>query len=325
VSVAAASRSRGFTLLEMMAVIALTAVVLTAAADYYVDLSRAGSEAVEKIQGTRRAARLLDRLAHEIEGSVLIVKPPELDPIRHPWLFLAEADDASAGAQRVKFVTRSHRPTSEAIREQDLAVVSYVAEDDGDGGIVLWRTASPHLPEELDLSFPRDERDGAQILSEDLAAFGMLFLTEDGEWVARFDSSTLLQSGQLPRAAEIELAFLEQDDLGDWVEGTRYRRRVVLPVRPLDIEAEIEASGELPPGEQQDEDETGDKEGDGEGGGDAGGGEGEASVGDCLNTVPPALLSRVPDPQMTILESMRDQPLTNELRALASQFGVTCP
>ena len=266
-SVGATSRSRGFTLLEMMAVIALTALVLTAATDFYLDLSRAGSEAVEQIQGRRRAARLLDRLARELEGSVLVVKPAARDPIRHPWLFLAEADDTSAGAQRVKFVTRSHRPTSDALQEQDLAVVSYVAEDDGDGGLVLWRTASPHLPEELDLSFPRGERDGAQILSEDLAAFGLLFLTEDGEWVARFDSSTLLQSGQLPRAAEIELAFLEQDDLGDWVEGTRYRRRVVLPLRALDIEAELEAADELLPG-GSDPDDPADGDDDGSGNGD---------------------------------------------------------
>ena len=319
-SVAATSRSRGFTLLEMMAVIALTALVLTAAADYYVDLSRAGSEAVEKIQGTRRAARLLDRLAHELEGSVLVVKPPELDPIRHPWLFLAEADDTSAGAQRVKFVTRSHRPASDALREQDLAVVSYVAEDDGDGGIVLWRSASPHLPEELDLSFPR-EGDGAQILSEDLAVFGLLFLTEDGEWVARFDSSTLLQSGQLPRAAEIELAFLEQDDLGDWVEGRRYRRRVVLPLRALDIEAEIEASGELL-GKERDEDETDDEEEDGEGD------DNVVTIEDCLNEVPAAraLIGQIPPdlPESAIL-SDTSLPLTDELRALARKFGIECP
>jgi prepilin-type N-terminal cleavage/methylation domain-containing protein len=260
----ATARSQGFTLLEMLAVIALTALVLTAAADYYVDLSRAGNEATEKIRDTRRAARLLDRLAHEIEGTVLVVKPPELDPIRHPWLFLAEADDTSEGAQRVKFVTRSHRPPSDTLRQQDLAVVSYVAEDDGDGGMVLWRTASPHLPEELDLSFPRDELDGAQILSEDLAAFGLQFLTEDGEWVARFASSTLLQSGQLPRAAEIELAFLEEDDLGDWVEGTRYRRRVVLPLRPLDIEAELEAAEGLRAGREGDEEGDGDDDGSGD-------------------------------------------------------------
>lgn len=321
----ATARSRGFTLLEMLAVIALTALVLTAAADYYVDLSRASTEAVENIRHTRRAARLLDRLAHELEGTVLVVKPAEMDPVEHPWLFLAEADDTSAGAQRVKFVTRSHRAPAEALREQDLALVSYVAEDDGDGGLVLWRAASPHLPERRDLSFPRDDRDGAQILSEGLAAFGLRFLTEDGEWVARFDSSGLVESSQLPRAAEIELAFLEQDELGDWVEGPRYRRRVVLPVRPLDLEAEIEAGEDLLAAKNPEkEDEATDDKGEGDGeGGEAG--KGGVTVGDCLNVAPPAVLSRIPDPQMAILESMRDQPLTDELRALGSQFGVQCP
>jgi prepilin-type N-terminal cleavage/methylation domain-containing protein len=326
VSAADTSRSGGFTLLEMLAVIALTALVLTAAADYYVDLSRAGSEAVEKIQGTRRAARLLDRLARELEGSVLVVKPPELDPIRHPWLFLAEADDQSQGAQRVKFVTRSHRPPSDTLREQDLAVVSYVAEDDGDGGIVLWRTASPHLPEELDLSFPR-EQDGAQILSEDLAAFGLLFLTEEGEWVARFDSSTLLQSGQLPRAAEIELAFLEQDDLGDWVEGPRYRRRVVLPLRALDIQAELEAAGLAGGGGNDGNDEDGE---DGDGGGDQGeedNGEGGLTVGECASKYPDKL-AKLPPPQRAIIDSRWDDAVSSvptELLGLAEGYGIFCP
>ena len=320
-SVASTARSQGFTLLEMLAVIALTALVLTAAADYYVDLSRAGNEAVEKIQGTRRAARLLDRLAHELEGTVLVVKPPELDPIRHPWLFLAEADDTSAGAQRVKFVTRSHRPPSDTLRQQDLAVVSYVAEDDGDGGLVLWRTASPHLPEELDLSFPRDEHDGAQILSEDLAAFGLQFLTEDGEWVARFDSSTLLQSGQLPRAAEIELAFLEQDELGGWVEGARYRRRVVLPLRALDIEAELEASGELQAlnPEEDEDDQNGDDENEEDG-------EGEFTIGHCIGLYPDefARLEALAPQTAADLKSRQGEALTPELRAMLPP-GITCP
>ncbi|MEN8184879.1 MAG: type II secretion system protein, partial [Myxococcota bacterium] len=171
------SRSRirrrgGFTLLEMLAVIALTALVLTVAADYYLDLSRASNEAVEAIRGKRRAARLLDRLARELEGAVLLVKPADLDPVRWPWLFVAEADDEQAGSQRVKFVTRSHRPRASAGHEQDLALLAYAAESDGDGGLQLWRRAQTQLPEELDRSFPRDERDGALLRAEDLAQCG---------------------------------------------------------------------------------------------------------------------------------------------------------
>lgn len=257
--------SQGFTLLEMLAVIALTALVLTAAADYYLDLSRAQKEAVVKIQETRRAARLLDRLARELEGATLIVKPPEMDPIRWPWVFYAEADDESAGARRVKFLTRGYRPNAEALREQDLAMVSYVAEEDEEGGLRLWRTASPRLPEELDLSFPRGETEGARLLSEDLAAFGMRFLTEDGESVARFDSSSLVESGQLPLAVEIEIAFREPDDDGGWVEGPSYRRRVALPVRPLDIEEELTAAGWFDAAHGEDEEKTEENaEGDGD-------------------------------------------------------------
>jgi prepilin-type N-terminal cleavage/methylation domain-containing protein len=247
--------SRGFTLLELMAVVLLTAIVLGAAADSYLDLSNASNVAVERSREAREAVGVLDRMARDLEGTVLVVKPEELDPISHPWLFLAEADSEADGAQRLKFVTRSHRPRASDSSASDLAVVSFVAEPDEDGALELWRSLVPGLPEELDRSFPRAADDGADVLVDGLSRFGMRLLTEEGEWVASFDSSTLLRSSQLPRAVQIELAFAHTDADGAFVEGPPYVRQVTLPLRPLDLDEELGDAGGEDEAEERDEDD----------------------------------------------------------------------
>lgn len=247
----------GFTLIELMAVVLLTGIVLGAAADSYLDLSGASRVAVERSREAREAVGVLDRMARDLEGAVLLVKPAELDPLAHPWLFLAEADSEAEGARRLKFVTRSHRPRATDATESDLAVVSFVAEPGEDGALVLRRALAPGLPEELDRSFPRDERDGADVLADGLARFGMRCLTEEGERVASFDSTTLVHSGQLPLAVEIELAFAREDEDGALVEGPLYARQVRLPLRPLDLEAELGTAEEEIAQEEEEDDADG--------------------------------------------------------------------
>ena len=233
----------GFTLIEMLAVVLLTGLVLTAAVDSYLDLGHATRAATESTREARRAVTLLDRLAHDLEGTVLLVKPPETDPLFWPWLFLAEADSEDEGARRVRFVTRSHRPRASASAESDLALVTLVAEPGAEGDLELWRQVRSQLPEELDRSFPRGGDEGTFLLADGLAAFGMRFTTEEGETTARFDSSTLVQSGQLPESVEIELAFAHEDADGFLEPGPSYRRQVRLPLRPLDLEAELALAG----------------------------------------------------------------------------------
>jgi prepilin-type N-terminal cleavage/methylation domain-containing protein len=291
VSTSRARRGAGFTLIELMAVVLLTGIVLGAAADSYLDLSAASRAAVERSREAREAVGVLDRMARDLEGAVLLVKPPDLDPIAHPWLFLAEADSEAEGARRLKFVTRSHRPRASDATESDLAMVAFVAEPDEDGTLVLRRALAPGLPEELDRSFPRDERDGADVLAEGLARFGMRLLTEEGEWAASFDSTTLVHSGQLPLAVEIELAFAREDEDGALVEGLLYARQVRLPLRPLDLEAELGAAeDEAAPGEDDGEEEAG------------------MTVQECLAKNPSVLEELDVPPE--VLDSIRGQPLS---------------
>ncbi len=234
-------RRDGFTLIEVLAVMALTGLVLGLALDYYMDLSYASQRATERTREIRQATAVLDRVARDLESAMLIAKPEELDPLLHPWLFLGESHYSDTGADHVKFVTRNHRARSNQSHESDLAVVSYTVRRNDDDRLELLRTSIPRLPESLDREFPLyDSDDLTPLLLDGLASFGILFLSEGGDWISEWDSSQLAQSGELPRAVEIQLALApEVDDDGfdslDEEEPTVYRRRVLLPVRPRQL------------------------------------------------------------------------------------------
>jgi prepilin-type N-terminal cleavage/methylation domain-containing protein len=235
----AASRRRGFTLIEVLAVVLLTGIVLAVAIDFYLDLSRASQSAVDRTRNARRAALLLDRVARDLEAAVLVRKPQALDPQRHPWLFLAEADSPSGGAGRLKFVTRGRRPRSVEAAESDLEMVAWMLEPGASNDFELRRWSSPQLPPGLDRAFP--SADQSETVAGGIASFGVRLLGDDGQWTGRWDSSTLVASSELPLAAEISVSLFAHADT-DTQDGP-YVRRVLLPLRPLDLEAQLEAGG----------------------------------------------------------------------------------
>ncbi|MAE93648.1 MAG: hypothetical protein CL910_03210 [Deltaproteobacteria bacterium] len=249
-------RSRdGFTLIEMLFVLLFTAIVLSIAINAYLQLSRQSSAAAALTEGDRRATLTLDRIARDLQETVLIVKPDEVDPLAHPWLFLAEAGRSGEGADRLKFQTRAHRPRGGAEHESDLAVVAFwTALDERGEALELLRWSSPQLPESLDQAFPRRDDQGVQVLADGVASFGIRLQDEDGAWTDRWNSSTLERSSQLPVQAELQLALLDPESLdgvGTAPPDPRVRR-VLLPIRPLDLAPE--ESGE-PDEEGDDEDD----------------------------------------------------------------------
>ncbi len=233
-------RSRaGFTLIEVLAVILLTSVIFGVAINGYIDLSRGTQRASDTTRDIRRATAILDHVARDFENVVLLRTPPEMDPLEHPWIFLGESRRSDVGADHLKFVTRGRQPQIDAVHESDLEMVAYslrrAADDDS---FELMRWSSPRLPEGLDRDIPSDESEGAMLLADGLAHFGVRFVTEDGSIVDHWDSSQLLDSSELPIAVDIEVAFYDPD----WDPGVdpdavlpNYIRRVVLPLRPLDL------------------------------------------------------------------------------------------
>ena len=234
-------KAAGFTLLEMLAVIFLMSIVLFVAIDFYLDLSLASNAATDRTRSARRAVVLLDRVARDLEGAVLLKKPEDVDPMEFPWLFVADSESSDAGANRVKFVRRGHHPNAASARESDLEIVAWIAvpDENGDGEIEVRRSSWSQLPESLDRSFPTIEN--SDLVAGGLASFGIKFMGEAGGWTGRWDSTTLAGSSELPIAAEIEVSFRTGPGAED-IEGP-YVRSVLLPLRPIDLEEQRAAAG----------------------------------------------------------------------------------
>ncbi len=261
------SVSAGFTLIEVLAGVFLTAMVMGALLSFQLNLGNATHSARGRIRAQRHAVAILDRVGRDIQGAYLLVKAEEVDPMDHPWLFLAEKhsaqligaeafddgndeDDGDAGsaaeaegANAVKFITRNHRPSSDGGPSSDLANVAYFLNKQEDRpGYQLMRWLDPTLPETLDRSFPLPEDDRSLIVAEDIAHFGMTFLDEEGGETESWDSSQIEMTGALPLAVRMKIQMLDPDT-GEEIEGNsdeegnpfQFSRMVILHMRPVDF------------------------------------------------------------------------------------------
>jgi type II secretory pathway component PulJ len=300
-------RAGGFTLIELLAVVGFTAVLLVFAANFYLEITRASGAATARTRDSRRAVALLDRVARDLEATVLVRKPEGVDPLFHPWVFLAEDRDGEEGAEHLKFVTRSRVLRSTALHESDLEMVSYALREGEDGGLELLRWSSPRLPEELDRSFPAGEAEGTELFAADLASFGVRLMNDSGEWVSEWDSSTLIDSSELPVAAEISVAVLPEGD--PLAEPAVYLRRVLIPVRPLDLEALLGIEKESDEEDEEDDDQ------------DSG-----MTVGECIERNQEAFAALEKDnPELaSVIESLRDQPFSKHADAISGIGLVGC-
>ena len=233
-------RSTGFTLIEVLAVVLLTGIVMGVALDFYLDLSRASNRAAGVTRETRRTAAVLDRMVQDFQNVVFVHRPDTLDPLAHPWIFLAESRLSELGADRVKFVTRSHDPRRSAVPESDLAVVSYTLRRGEAGGLELWRSEVPGLPDGLDREFPAEGSRGDALFADGIGAFGLSFRDAQLQPKTSWDSSSLVDGSELPTAVEIRLAMAEPGKELPLEELPLQHRLVRLPVRPLDLQAMFE-------------------------------------------------------------------------------------
>ena len=74
----------GFTLIEVMAAIFLTSMVITFAVSFYLDLANASQSANIRARQALRAASAIDRVARDLANTAFIVKAEEADPLLHP-------------------------------------------------------------------------------------------------------------------------------------------------------------------------------------------------------------------------------------------------
>lgn len=264
------SKTAAFTLLEMVAVTLLVGLVFSVVVNLTIDVRRSSEAAIAKVETPRRALAIIDRIARDLENAVLVETPPGRDPLAHPWLFVAIDDDTRAGAEALKFVSRGRRPRAERHAESDLEIVSWWIASDG-ASDVLHRSASAGLPPSLDRELPNAEP--ATTVAADIAEFSLRFRASDGTWVDEWDSTTVAHANDLPIAAEISLSLYEAEP-SEKIRGP-YRRQLMLPLTPLDLDGSLEDGGATGDTASDDEDQEENEGSDGEGGG-------GMSVSQCL-------------------------------------------
>jgi type II secretion system protein J len=268
----AASRRRantirlGFTLFEVLGVVLVTALLLGAAISFFLNLTREATRATENTREVRRAAALVDRIAADLEHTLLVKKPAEADALSQPWLFVAETRYPQPGEQRgadqLKFIRRDFPRASDG-PASDVAMVAYTLTRSEDGpNFELRRWSTSELPDSLDREFPPSDDPASLLVADDVSYFALRFLDESGEWTDRWDSTQLIDSSELPIAVEIEVALApagaaeavpEFDE-----EPIHYTRYVELPLRPIDLEALLHPEDEANVAENEDEEGSAD-------------------------------------------------------------------
>lgn len=237
-------RCTGFTLLEMLVAIGLTAALVLAAYQIFRQVTLAHERARPDRQRDLTAAVFLDRFERELVGTTLVKKPEGTERPLFPWVFFAEdrvfgSNDSDA----LRFITQTPARAPGAPRP-GLRVVSYAVapaesafSEDGEERLDLFR-AERILPAALRKSVDLDE---ALAVLEDVHRFELRFRDErTSEWHAAWDSTDLAMLDSLPRSVEVTITLVERDLLGGRAPGEEHTRVVQLPMRPFSVEPEAQ-------------------------------------------------------------------------------------
>jgi prepilin-type N-terminal cleavage/methylation domain-containing protein len=236
-----AEERAGFTLLEVLAAIFLTSIVITFAVSFYIDLANASRRALERTRESLRGTAVVARIARDLSNASFVVKAEEADPLSHPWFFVAESRVAFDGADLIKFNARSQSPGVNTAHRSDLTQVAYQVEETQDGSLNLYRWSAPGIPLGFEPGYPSIDDDRSFIVAEGLGSLALRFLDVEGNWLPGWDSTQLEASAELPVAVEIDVSIWREGELDDWnhQEERHFVRRVILRQRPIDLNAMI--------------------------------------------------------------------------------------
>ncbi len=266
-------REHGFTLIEVMAAVLLTSIVISVAVAFQVNLGSATRTARERLRTQRHAVALLDRVARDLAGTYFIA-PSETDAAgTHPWIFLSRPSlSEGEKSDAVKFVTRNYQPVNLDGHASDLAVVAYYlnpAEDEPGHQLMRWRNI--RMPEVYDPTFPEADDPNAEVIGENLSSFAVSFIDAKGTEVSTWSSAGKGDLAALPAAVKLEIAMIDpertdpdddtsqraddyeeedeedEEDEGESFDVDTFSKVVVLPLRPLDwsfLESQVRAGAE---------------------------------------------------------------------------------
>lgn len=253
---------RGFTMIEVLAAVLLTSIVISVAVSFQLNLGTTTAIARERLRTQRHAVALLDRISRDLAGAYFIAATDSAARKTNPWIFLSDRHFSEDGnADAIKFITRNYRPQDLDGHNSDLAVVAYYLNPMEDSrGYELMRWRKPHMPQAYDPTFPELDDPDADVVGENLAYFGLSMIDVTGAEVPEWNSSLKQGRAALPIGVTIEIAMLdpreidadpdadEDDDFDPDDENELganiYSKTVVLPLRPLDwafLESEARA------------------------------------------------------------------------------------
>ncbi len=213
--------ARGFTLLEVMIAVAITAVIGAMAASVYQQIDRAATAARD--QGERYAgARLaLTRLSRELSMAFISEHYDHSRFRERPTLFRGKEDD-------VLFTTMAHQRLARDAKESDQSVVEYLLDADPDfpGERALFRREKVRIDEEPDRGGTR------AVLCQHVVAFSAEYWDwQKQEWVREWNAKALERQGFLPTRVRLSLRLRMPD-------GKEQRFETQAPiaiVRPLNF------------------------------------------------------------------------------------------
>lgn len=249
-------RAAGFTLIEVMAAIFLTSMVITFAVSFYIDLANVSQSANLRTRQTLKATSAIERVARDLANTAFVVKAEETDPLSHPWAFVAESRFAFDGSDLIRFNSRSKAPGDGTYHDSDLLQIVYQAIDEEDGSLTLLRWSSPGLPAGQFADYPGVDDERNFLVAEGLGSFSLRFLDDNGQWLSAWDSSQLENSSELPIAVEIDVSVWQEEVEEDWSENNdgaqHFVKRVILHQRPLDLNEMIRERDEAEAKEEAD-------------------------------------------------------------------------
>ncbi len=228
-------RHDGFTLLEMLIAVAVTALLITTAVRAFLGINDAQERITGRFGRDRAAEVFLDRFERELGGALLIVLPEDGERLDHPYLFVgSDAFGDTGEADGVRFVSRTPIRAAGASEPERLRLVGYGLVSNPALGLDLMRREDA-LPPSLSLELPIWD---GQVVLEDVLSFGLRYRPDGGgEWRDTWDSTDVPLLDQLPLEVEATLRLEESDESGEPVPGRDPSRVIRLPVRPIDIAA----------------------------------------------------------------------------------------
>lgn len=189
-------RARGFTLVELLIAMAITATLGAMTFGAFAQIDRAAQ--VARAQGERYAAArmALTRLAREVSMAFL---SDNFDRNRYGndrvTLFVGREDE-------LLFTTMAHERLYRDARESDQAVVEYVVEADPEspGEDALFRRSKPRLDDEPDRGGRED------LVADHVAAFRLAYWDpKRKEWAREWSTRSVEHKDDLPSRVRLEL------------------------------------------------------------------------------------------------------------------------